>query len=130
MDLRFWQGFFIIALFLLKNINSWLVFLPENPMNSFFICVELLRNNLIIEFITPIKKTLRSFLRSLPNYLKTYLSLISLMVFYSILGLHLLKGLDENRCRFTELPENNLWDVDESVTNLCGVWACPIGLFY
>ena len=66
-----------------------------------------------------------SFLNSLPNFMKTYMSLISLMIFYSILGLHLLKGFDENRCRFNEFPVNNTWPADESIKNLCGEWECP-----
>ena len=108
---------------------SWVVLLPENDLTTFCLCIRLLRNNRIIAFINPMKKTLRSFIRSLPSFLKSYMSLLSLMIFYSILGLHLLKGLDENRCRLTEFPMNNTWHADENIRNLCGEWQCPIEYF-
>ena len=47
------------------------------------------------------------------------------MIFYSILGLHLLKGMDENRCRMSETPINNTWPFDETIKNFCGEWECP-----
>lgn len=102
-----------------------MIYLPENGITSFCRCIRLLRNNRLIVFIHPLKKNLDSFLNSLPNFMKTYMSLISLMIFYSILGLHLLKGFDENRCRFNEFPVNKMWPADESIRNLCGEWECP-----
>jgi len=102
-----------------------MIYLPDNELTTFWRCIRLLRNNRLIVFITPLKKNMDSFLRSLPSFMKTYMSLLSLMIFYSILGLHMLKGLDENRCRFTQFPVNNNWLADENITNLCGEWACP-----
>lgn len=84
----------------------------------------------MIIFIEALKKHMRSFIRCIPTFLKTYLSLISLMIFYSILGLHFLKGLDENRCRLTEEPINNKWLADDNIKNFCGEWQCPAELSF
>lgn len=102
-----------------------MAYLPDSAVTAVAGCLRILRNYLIVIFIKPITKNMNSLLHSLPNLMKTYMSMITLMVFYSILGLHLLKGMDENRCRISQSPLNGTWPADESIRNLCGEWECP-----
>ena len=51
-----------------------------------------------------------------------------MMVFYAIIGLHLFKGLLENRCRVTKMPVNGSWDVNPNIKTLCGDYQCPLKL--
>lgn len=57
----------------------------------------------------------------------TYISLFLLMIFYSILGLNLFRGIEENLCRITEYPIDNNWIADENNKIYCGQAQCHEG---
>jgi hypothetical protein len=52
---------------------------------------------------------------------------------YSILGLHMFKGLNENRCRLSSTPPSEpgaLWEVAPDTPFYCGAKNCPEGYHY
>lgn len=58
------------------------------------------------------------------NYLFTF---AFLLLFFSILGLHLFKGITENRCRYSESPPLvGEWTVNSNFKYLCGDINCPM----
>eukprot|EP00828_Plagiopyla_frontata_P049577 TRINITY_DN9931_c0_g1_i1.p2 TRINITY_DN9931_c0_g1~~TRINITY_DN9931_c0_g1_i1.p2 ORF type:complete len:119 (+),score=7.90 TRINITY_DN9931_c0_g1_i1:82-438(+) len=56
---------------------------------------------------------------------------IFIFIFYSIWGLHLFAGLEEYRCRSTDMPPRfGAWLViNETSSNLCGEWDCPVNSY-
>lgn len=58
------------------------------------------------------------------NYLFTF---AFLLLFFGILGLHLFRGLTENRCRYSESPPlAETWTVNPNFKYLCGDIDCPL----
>jgi hypothetical protein len=51
--------------------------------------------------------------------------LLFVVLYYSIIGLHLFMGLTEYRCRESPHPEGKEWVAAEGIYNLCGAWNCP-----
>jgi len=61
-------------------------------------------------------------------YISNFLStLLFLLIFFGILGLHLFMGVTENRCRSSPFPFGEYWPALENYTNLCGGngFLCP-----
>lgn len=73
-----------------------------------------------------LRKSIVALLDSL-IFISKYLStLMFLLIFFGILGLHLFKGLTENRCRETPLPINSTyWPAIKNFDSLCGDLQCP-----
>lgn len=55
--------------------------------------------------------------------------LIFVVIYYSIIGLHLFMGVTETRCRETSEPMDGVWIANESYKNLCGIKDCPTNLY-
>lgn len=53
---------------------------------------------------------------------------IFFLLFFSVIGLHFLKGLTTTRCRLTPEPENGEWEASEEFPYLCGIYECPHNL--
>lgn len=51
--------------------------------------------------------------------------LLFVVIYYSIIGLHLFMGITEYRCRLTPEPVDGKWEADEEIKYLCGIWDCP-----
>ena len=47
------------------------------------------------------------------------------MLYYSIVGVHMFKGVTEIRCFKTPFPEEGVWELDDEIKNQCGIWQCP-----
>ena len=54
-------------------------------------------------------------------------NILFIYLIFGIIGLHLFRGLMENRCRLTPIPENGKWLVNENHLKLCGYADCPKG---
>lgn len=55
--------------------------------------------------------------------------LVFVMLYFSVVGLHLFMGLTEKRCRLTPEPVDGVWEASSEVLRLCGIWDCPEGLY-
>ena len=68
-----------------------------------------------------------AFIGSFPRLGPILIPLLFVLIFYTIVGLHLFIGLTEYRCRETPEPEEHKWPIIEEIKNLCGVWKCTEG---
>ena len=68
-----------------------------------------------------------AFIGSFPRLGPILIPLLFVLIFYTIVGLHLFMGLTEYRCRETPEPEEHEWPIIEEIKNLCGVWECTEG---
>lgn len=68
-----------------------------------------------------------AFMSSFPKLGAIIIPLLFVMIYYSIVGIHLFMGLTEFRCRMTPEPnfETQTWEADPTIKNLCGIWDCP-----
>lgn len=74
------------------------------------------------------KKSIVALLDSLIFISKYLCTLMFLLIFFGILGLHLFKGMTENHCRITPNPINSTyWPAIEDFESLCGEIECPEG---
>lgn len=91
--------------------------------------MKMLRPLRLIYAFPILKKCLDSLVKTLPRVFRNILALLMIMIFYSILGLHLFSGAMEYRCRITDEPgEDGYWPVAEGINNICGKsWSCPEG---
>lgn len=108
-----------------------MIYLEPNPGTTFFLCIRLFNLIRIIILFPLLQKTLNSFLKALVDIYKVFLSLLLLMLFYSLFGLYLFYGLEENRCRATEFPSQNseVWPLAfQAFPTFCGDWQCEMGL--
>ena len=113
-----------------------MIYLDENQgieiqKTTFFICIRLLNPLRMIILFTSLQKTLNDFIKAVLAIYKTFLSLLVLMLFYSLFGLYLFYGLEENRCRITPTPLINQKDwpvVFNPFPSYCGDLQCDQGL--
>ena len=75
----------------------------------------------------PLKKNLTNIVKALVSVSNYFVSVFGIMLFYAVIGLYLFYGLEENRCRITEIPESGKWEVVESIESFCGDWTCTEG---
>jgi len=133
-----WNVFFLVLLilrykatnFLINFIFSFMIYVDSQEGMTFFLCIRLLNPIRIIIIFPLLQKTLNSFLKALIDIYKVFLSLLCLMLFYSLFGLYLFYGLEENRCRSTSTPPPNsdIWHIaNEPYPSLCGNWQCLDG---
>ena len=75
-----------------------------------------------LTFVFPkLKHILDSLLGTLPELSKNFLSLIVIMIFYAIIGLHLFMGGLDYRCRI----DPTSIEIMEGTPFLCGNIECP-----
>ena len=68
---------------------------------------------------------MNAFVGSFPRLGPILIPLLFVILYYSIIGLHLFMGLTEYRCRMTSEPIDNVWVADPEIKTLCGIWECP-----
>jgi hypothetical protein len=68
-----------------------------------------------------------AFVKSFMRLGPILIPLIFVMLYYSIVGLHLFSGVTENRCRESHEPEDGKWPAVLEIKFLCGIWECPEG---
>lgn len=100
---------------------------PDSSSVLILLCrnVRLLRCMRFIQDISLLKTQMDAFVESFPRLQTILIPLIFVMIFYSIIGIHLFSGLTEKRCRLTPEPVAGEWEVDTNIKNLCGIWDCP-----
>ncbi len=83
-------------------------------------------------FFPSLKEYIYAYYRTLFSIGGVLFNLAFFMVFYAILGMHLFKGLMENRCRIAESPpkDSKYWQIEPSSKFLCGDLPCPEGSAY
>jgi hypothetical protein len=105
---------------------SWSVLGDEHDGFVYFLrIVRLLRAIRLIQEIPPLKTQMDAFVGSFPRLGPILIPLLFVMLYYSIVGLHLFMGLTEYRCRLTPEPEDDVWEADGEFKHLCGIWKCP-----
>lgn len=110
---------------------SWCTYITDNLILELCMIIRLTGPIRIMNLFEPLKTNLNSFVKALASVYKVFLAIFSLMFFYSVVGLYFFYGLEENRCRLTPGPVNNVWAVDSQNFNLCGNWNCNSGyIFY
>lgn len=67
----------------------------------------MLRPMRLIYVFPVLKKCMESLVRTLPEVAKNFMSLFIIMIFYSIIGLHMFMGAMEHRCRVSKSPPNS-----------------------
>ena len=59
-------------------------------------------------------------------YISNFFStLLFMLIFFGILGLHLFMGYTENRCRSSPFPDGEFWPALSDYKTLCGSFSCP-----
>lgn len=70
-----------------------------------------------------------AFLGSFTRLGPILIPLLFVMIFYTVVGLHLFMGMTEYRCRTTPLPVDGEWELAPGINFLCGIWDCPEGTY-
>ena len=79
----------------------------------------------LIEEVPYLKQQVDSFFTSISKIGNILVPIIVVLFLFAVVGLHLLSGLTEYRCRVGEEPVNSKWPADLSVRKLCGQYHCP-----
>jgi len=97
---------------------------------GYFRPIKMIRIMRINVFFARLKNSLRALIATIPELSRVSIGLFSIMVLYSIVGLHLFQGALEFRCRETAFPsEDGEFPYDPEIENLCTSWECPEGYF-
>ena len=73
-----------------------------------------------------VKAILKAITESVKSLSNVILLILVYLALYAGLGLNIYNGVLENRCRTTVQPtSNNIWEIDLSVSELCGTKSCP-----
>ncbi len=97
----------------------------KGNVKTFFRVMTLIRPLRLIYAFPILKRSLDALFRTLPELSKNVLSLICIMLFYAILGLHMFSGAMEYRCRLSPEPIDGEWPPDPNSPFSCGNWKCP-----
>jgi hypothetical protein len=87
--------------------------------------VRLLRVFRLIQENPFLRKETDSFFVSFGSLGPILVPVCAVTYFFGVVGLHLLKGVTEYRCRETPEPIDGHWVADPTIRNLCGQWQCP-----
>lgn len=117
-----WRLIYTIVLLI-----SWSTYFPNNSIQEICMCIRLLGPIRILNLYEPLKTNLNSFIIALTSVYKIFLAIFVLMYFYALVGMYLFYGLEENRCRTTELPIGDQWTIEDDSFTFCGNWNCPVG---
>ena len=120
-----WRSIYFVVL-----IISWTTYISDNYLMKICMCIRLLGPIRILNLFEPLKKNLNSFIIALTAVYKVFLTIFGLMFFYALVGMYLFYGLEENRCRTTEVPINNVWLVEADSMYFCGNTHCQTGFIY
>jgi hypothetical protein len=101
------------------------VFPPSIGFVGFLRVVRLLRVFRLIQENPFLRKETDSFFVSFGSLGPILVRVCAVTYFFGLVGLHLLKGVTEYRCRETPAPVNDHWVADPTIRNLCGQRQCP-----
>lgn len=83
----------------------------------------------LVETFDRFRHPFQAFLRTIPALGQTLFPLGMFLLLYALIGLHLLQGADEYRCRNTSEPYHGKWLSSPLSDTLCGSWECPAGTY-
>ncbi|CAK89639.1 unnamed protein product (macronuclear) [Paramecium tetraurelia] len=110
---------FISTWAILGHINS------SNQLVHILRVIRIFRALRLIQDSKTLKKQLDAFIGSFQRLGPILVPLLFVVLYYSIIGLHLFMGVTEYRCRETPEPEDGKWIAVEDIKHLCGIWDCP-----
>ena len=111
--------------------NSFLTYGQSGKMQEVCNIIKACRFFRMIVSFPNLSKNLSALISTIATIGNVFYNLIFLMLFFSILGLNLFKGLLENRCRMMPDPPKSIkepWPADPNNLKLCGYLSCPVGL--
>lgn len=100
-------------------------YIPENTVQYIGHTIMCFRPVVILQEIKILRKTTVAFLKTITSISKVLFQIFFLLIFCSILCLHIFYGLLESRCRLSPFPINGSWPINPLITNLCGYDDCP-----
>ena len=109
-------------------IATWAVLGDINSNNQLIHILRIVRLFRVLRFIQDsilLKTQMDAFIGSFPKLGPILIPLLFVVLFYSIVGLHLFMGITEYRCRTTPEPTNGEWELEPNIYFLCGIWDCP-----
>ncbi|EGR33537.1 hypothetical protein IMG5_049970 [Ichthyophthirius multifiliis] len=115
----------------LIGLLSNLIFLFHHNADPYFlIAIKVFASFCHIKITQHIKFLqilLNRFIRALIKLKYSFIRLLVVMMFYSILGLQLFKDNMNYRCRITPYPQYQYdkWEIFNNIPFLCGKWSCP-----
>ncbi|CAD8145327.1 unnamed protein product [Paramecium pentaurelia] len=129
------NGFILSKKSYLKNIwNSlnfiaflftWCLFLDDSQISEIIKTIRFLRIFRFIEEVSILKIQFNAYVGSFLRVKPVLIPIFLVMIYFSIIGLHLFIGLTERRCRLTQYPIDDIWIADPNIQKLCGIWECP-----
>ncbi|CAD8180886.1 unnamed protein product [Paramecium pentaurelia] len=109
---------FIATWSILGDIKS------ENQLIHILRVIRLFRTLRLIQDSKILKKQFDAFIGSFSRLGPILIPLLFVVLYYSIIGLHLFMGITEYRCRETPTPINEEWKAVDDIKFLCGIWEC------
>ncbi|CAD8095701.1 unnamed protein product [Paramecium sonneborni] len=122
--LKSWWNIINFATF----ISTWAILGNINSTNQLIHILRVIRIFRVLRLIQDSKtlnKQLGAFIGSFQRLGPILIPLLFVVLYYSIIGLHLFMGITEYRCRETPEPEEGKWIAVEDIKYLCGIWDCP-----
>ncbi|CAD8076090.1 unnamed protein product [Paramecium sonneborni] len=108
---------------------TWFLFLANSKISEIIKTIRFLRIFRFIEEVSILKIQFNAYVGSFLRVKSVLIPIFLVMIYFSIIGLHLFIGLTERRCRITQQPVNNTWIADPNIQKLCGIWECPENTF-
>ncbi|CAD8064649.1 unnamed protein product [Paramecium sonneborni] len=109
----------------LAFLFTWFLFLADSQISQIIKTIRFLRIFRFIEEVSILKIQFNAYVGSFLRVKSVLIPIFLVMIYFSIIGLHLFIGLTERRCRITEYPVDNVWIADPNIQKLCGIWECP-----
>ncbi|CAD8060541.1 unnamed protein product [Paramecium primaurelia] len=106
-------------------IFTWFLFWNDSKISQIIQTIRFLRIFRFIEEISILKIQFNAYVGSFLRVKQVLIPIFLVMIYFSIIGLHLFIGLTERRCRLTKYPIDNIWIADPNIQKLCGIWECP-----